>query len=131
MTFNVFEMGIEESVQRAFDVLRDGGIVIEAIYGLPWSKCCSIVINKYSVAQPDSHDIYKIPTAKFLRIRMSDETARVLGHEPWQGGIPPYQWIGEQIAPILMAMTHLQSLNIMVFSNQKMVLTSIVTCMFQ
>lgn len=83
MTFNVFEMGIEESVQRAFDVFRDGGIVIEAIHELPWSKCCATVINKYSVAQPDSYDIYKIPAAKFLRIRMSDETARVLGHEPW------------------------------------------------
>ncbi len=33
--------------------------------------------------QPDSYDIYKIPAAKFLRIRMCDETARVLGHEPW------------------------------------------------
>ncbi len=44
--------------------------------------------------QPDSYDIYKIPAAKFLRIRMCDETARVLGHEPWMGGIPPYHWIG-------------------------------------
>ena len=32
---------------------------------------------------------------------MCDETARVLGHKPWEGGIPPYQWIGEQIAPNL------------------------------
>ena len=54
-----------------------------------------------TVAQPDSYDFYKIPAAKFLRIRMCDETARVLGHEPWEGGIPPYQWIGEQIAPKL------------------------------
>ena len=49
--------------------------------------------------QPDSYDIYRIPAANFLRIRMCDETARALGHEPWTGGIPPYQWIGEQIAP--------------------------------
>lgn len=35
MTFNVFEMGTEERVQRAFDVLRDGGVVIEAIHELP------------------------------------------------------------------------------------------------
>lgn len=51
--------------------------------------------------QPDSYDIYKIPSAKFLRIKICDETARALGHEPWVGGIPPYQWIGEQIAPQL------------------------------
>lgn len=52
-------------------------------------------------AQPDSYDIVKIPSAKFLRIRMCDETAKALGHEPWMGGVPPYQWIGEQIAPQL------------------------------
>lgn len=51
--------------------------------------------------QPASYDICKIPTAKFLRIRMCDETARILGHEPWAGGVPPYHWIGEQIAPEL------------------------------
>lgn len=54
-----------------------------------------------SDVQPASYDIYKIPAATFLRIKMCDETARALGHEPWMGGIPPYQWIGEQIAPEL------------------------------
>lgn len=51
--------------------------------------------------QPDLYDILKVPATKFLRIRMCDETARALGHEPWTGGIPPYHWIGEQIAPEL------------------------------
>lgn len=27
MTFNVFEMGTEDSVRRVFDVLRDGGLL--------------------------------------------------------------------------------------------------------
>ena len=49
MTFNVFEMGTEESVHHAFDVLRDGGVVIEEIHELPWSKCCATVIDKYGV----------------------------------------------------------------------------------
>lgn len=49
MTFNVFEMGTEDSVQRAFDVLRDGGVVIEAIHELPWNKYCATVIDKYGV----------------------------------------------------------------------------------
>ncbi len=51
--------------------------------------------------QPASYDLYKVPSAKYLRIRMCNETAGALGHEPWAGGIPPYQWIGEQIAPQL------------------------------
>ncbi len=49
MTFNVFEMGTEEKVRRAFDVLRDGGVVIDAIHELPWSKCCATVIDRYGV----------------------------------------------------------------------------------
>lgn len=51
--------------------------------------------------QPKAYDIYKVPAARFLRIRMCDETSKALGHEPWTGGIPPYHWIGEQIAPEL------------------------------
>ena len=49
MTFNVFEMGSEEAVFRAFDVLRDGGAVLEPIHELPWSRCCATVIDRYGV----------------------------------------------------------------------------------
>ena len=49
MTFNVFEMGTEEKVQRAFDVLRDGGVVLEGIHELPWNKYCATVIDRYGV----------------------------------------------------------------------------------
>lgn len=49
MTFNVFEMGSEEAVYNAFIVLIDGGVVIEPIHELPWSKCCATVIDKYGV----------------------------------------------------------------------------------
>ena len=51
--------------------------------------------------QPEGYDLYRVPAAQFLRIRLCGETARALGHEPWAGGIPPYGWIGEQIAPAL------------------------------
>jgi len=51
--------------------------------------------------QPEGFDIYKVPAARFVRIRMCDETAKALGHEPFKGGIPPHEWIGEQIAPAL------------------------------
>jgi len=49
MTFNAFEMGSEEAVQRAFNVLSDGGVVLEPIHELPWSKCCATIIDKYGV----------------------------------------------------------------------------------
>lgn len=49
MTFNVFEMGTEEAVYNAFRVLSDGGVIIEPIGELPWSKCCATVIDKYGV----------------------------------------------------------------------------------
>ena len=49
MTFNVFEMGSEEKVQHAFEVLSNGGVVLEPIHELPWSKCCATVIDRFGV----------------------------------------------------------------------------------
>ena len=49
MTFNAFELGSEDAVRNAFDVLCDGGVVIEGIHELPWNKYCSTVIDKYGV----------------------------------------------------------------------------------
>lgn len=49
MTFNVFEMGTEEAVYNAFQVLIEGGVIIEPIGELPWSKCCATIIDKYGV----------------------------------------------------------------------------------
>ena len=49
MTFNVFEMGSEEVVRKAFRVLSGGGVVIDPIHALPWSSCCATVIDKYGV----------------------------------------------------------------------------------
>ncbi len=49
MTFNAFELGSVDAVQNAFNVLRENGVVIEAIHELPWSKCCATVIDKYGV----------------------------------------------------------------------------------
>lgn len=49
MTFNAFELGTPEAVKNALDVLREGGVVIEEIHDLPWSKCCATVIDKYGV----------------------------------------------------------------------------------
>lgn len=47
MTFNVFEMGTIEAVDNAFRVLSDGGVVLEPIHELPWSKYCATIIDKF------------------------------------------------------------------------------------
>jgi uncharacterized glyoxalase superfamily protein PhnB len=49
MTFNVFEMGSEAAVQHAFDVLSEGGVVLQPIGALPWNPCNATVIDKYGV----------------------------------------------------------------------------------
>lgn len=49
--------------------------------------------------QPDGFDILHIPHAQFMRICICPETAAALGREMWHGGIPPYEWIYELIAP--------------------------------
>lgn len=49
MTFNVFEMGSEERVDRAFEVLSECGVVLEPIHELPWSKYCATIIDRYGV----------------------------------------------------------------------------------
>jgi len=49
MTFNVFEMGTEEAVYKAFEILSEGGVVLEPIQELPWSKCNATIIDKYGV----------------------------------------------------------------------------------
>ena len=49
MTFNAFELGSTEAVKNALDVLREGGVVIEEIHELPWSKCCATVIDRYGI----------------------------------------------------------------------------------
>lgn len=46
---DVFEMETEESTHRAFDVLHDGGVTLEAIHALPWSSYCATVIDRYPV----------------------------------------------------------------------------------
>ena len=49
MTFNAFELGSEEAVKRAFNVLSEGGVVVDPLGSLPWSSCCATVIDRYGV----------------------------------------------------------------------------------
>lgn len=49
--------------------------------------------------QPDCFDVIKLPKALYMRIKICDATFEALGVAPWTGGIPPYEWIGEVLAP--------------------------------
>jgi len=49
--------------------------------------------------QPKDFDILHIPATQYLRILINPETAKAIGKEPWFGGIPPYDWIYEVLAP--------------------------------
>jgi uncharacterized glyoxalase superfamily protein PhnB len=49
MTFNVFEMGSEEAVYNAFNILSKGGVIINPIQEVPWNKYCATVIDRFGV----------------------------------------------------------------------------------
>lgn len=34
---------------KAFDVLSEGGVVVDPMGSLPWSECCATVIDRYGV----------------------------------------------------------------------------------
>ncbi|MCX4346149.1 MAG: GyrI-like domain-containing protein, partial [Lachnospiraceae bacterium] len=51
--------------------------------------------------QPESYDLLKLPGAYYMRLRICDEAAAALEQKPWKGGVPPYGWIAEDIAPKL------------------------------
>lgn len=54
-----------------------------------------------SEEQPDCFDVVKVPEALYMRMEICNETSEALGVEPWMGGIPPYEWIGEHAGPAL------------------------------
>lgn len=49
MTFYVFEMGSEKAVCNAFNILSKGGVIINPMQEVPWSKCCATVMDKFGV----------------------------------------------------------------------------------
>ena len=51
--------------------------------------------------QPAAYDLLKLPPATYMKVRICGETFKALGVQPWTGGIPLYEWIGERIAPQL------------------------------
>lgn len=49
MAFNVYDMGGEEAVRKAYEVLSDGGTVIDPLGPCDWNPYCSNLIDKYGV----------------------------------------------------------------------------------
>jgi uncharacterized glyoxalase superfamily protein PhnB len=49
MAFNVYDMGSEEAVRKAYEVLSDGGTVIDPLGPCDWNPYCSNLIDKYGV----------------------------------------------------------------------------------
>ena len=49
MAFNAFEIGCKDAVQRAYDILSEGGTVLKALGPEPWNEFCAYVIDKYGV----------------------------------------------------------------------------------
>ncbi|MDD4474217.1 MAG: effector binding domain-containing protein [Eubacteriales bacterium] len=49
--------------------------------------------------QPQGFDVYKLPAGQYLRLAINDDSAKALASQPFNGGIPPYEWVGEQLAP--------------------------------
>ena len=49
--------------------------------------------------QPKGFDVYKLPGGQYLFLAINDDSVKALGSQPFNGGIPPYEWIGGQLAP--------------------------------
>ena len=49
MAFNAYDLGSEEAVRNAYDVLRDGGTVIDPLGSCDWNPCCSNLIDRFGV----------------------------------------------------------------------------------
>lgn len=103
-----------DKIMNEFQALHIHNVTVNDREEADWDVCMSV--NYFSAERPngvmfgflvgterqsDGYDVYKVPSARYMRINMRDETAIALGHEPLRGGggIPPYEWIGEQIAP--------------------------------
>lgn len=51
--------------------------------------------------QPKGFDMYWLPEGQYLRVEINQATADALNTEPWEGGVPPFQWISESLGPRL------------------------------
>ena len=49
--------------------------------------------------KPESVAVQSFPECQFMRVSFHEDVAAAVGRPSWQGGIPPYEWIGDIIAP--------------------------------
>ena len=108
---NTDEPNVDE-IMSGFQVL-DMAAVASHRREADWDVCMSV--NYFSAERPNGvmfgfladtaqlpqgFDVYTVSATQYMRVRMGSKIAKALGREKWMGGIPPYEWIGEQIAPM-------------------------------
>lgn len=49
MAFNVSDMRKEAAVKNAYDVLKEGGTVIDPLGPCDWNSCCANIVDKFGV----------------------------------------------------------------------------------
>lgn len=102
-----------EKIMGAFFEVNDSGVTANGREE-GWDVCISLnylaagksngVMFGFLVEsenQPQDYDLLKLPGAHYMRLRICDEAAAALEQKPWKGGVPPYGWIAEDIAPKL------------------------------
>ena len=49
MTFTALERGSQAGAAHAPQLLSLGGVVLEPLHAVPWSRCCATVTARYGV----------------------------------------------------------------------------------
>ena len=107
---NIDEPDVEAIAASMMDMVQSGAAMNQC--ESDWEVCISLnYLSKerpngvmfgslvQTAQQPAGYDILTIPRGIYARIELNVHTALALDRKPWTGGIPPYEWIGAQIAP--------------------------------
>lgn len=107
---NTDEPNVEAIAGSLMDMIQSGGAMNQCESG--WEVCMSLnYLSKdrpngvmfgslvETAEQPAGYDIQSVKPGIYARIQINAHTALALERKPWSGGIPPYEWIGTQIAP--------------------------------
>lgn len=109
-TNNIDEPDVEAIAGSMMDMVQAGSAMNQS--ESDWEVCLSLnYLSKerpngvmfgslvHTDQQPAGYDVLHIKSGIYARIQINTYTALALERKPWTGGIPPYEWIGAQIAP--------------------------------
>lgn len=107
---NIDEPDVEAIAGSMMDMVQSGSAMKQC--ESDWEVCISLnYLSKerpngvmfgslvHTDQQPAGYDLLHIQSGIYARIQINTQTALALERKPWTGGIPPYEWIGAQIAP--------------------------------